>query len=398
MKYTYIVIIIIYILLSYSSNTTNITSYHHYHYFHHKHKSFPQSHRILQEHPSEFILSFTVVRSDNNVLRSKVCIGSPERCGMFKLSTTSSLMWTFSSPNDASSPLYNPKHSSTSKNLRTSIQLSENAQHIEADLYEDSISIDNYLIGTLCFAIIPTTSKVYTNQYDGAIGLGFSNDQSIQSLLEHVEKKNLIDYNVYYINFYSQDKASLTIGNFPYDTYYMDHFMFKTCNVFKYKDNSSVNINNRWECLLTAIYYRSFGKDYFHKVNSRVSFNASSNLILVPDKFFDVFVSEYFGNFLSTNQCTIERSFDSYSSVQCKEDSNYKLLPKINFMIGKWSISFTYEDIMHRTEYNTMECLIKKHHSLNAFIFGYPLFQKYTVIFDKMSSRIGLIKNKRNNK
>ena len=406
MKYTYIctyiVIIIINILLSYSSTTTNITTIypHNLLSYNNKPKSFPQSHRILQEHPSEFILSFTVIRSENNVLRSKVCIGSPERCGMFKLSTISSIMWTFTSPNDVSSPLYNPKHSNTSKNLRTSIQLSENAQHIEADLYEDSISIDNYLIGRLSFAIIPTTSKVYTDQYDGAIGLGYSNDQSIPSLLEHVDKQNLIDYNVYYINFYSTDKATLTIGNFPYDSYYMDHFMFKTCNVFKYKENSSININNRWECLLTAIYYRSFGKDYFHKVNTRISFNASSNLILVSDTFFDVFVNEYFGNFISTNQCTVERSYDAYSSVQCKEETNYKLLPKIKFMIGKWSVSFTYDDIMRKTEYNTVECVIKKHNTLNTFIFGYPLFKKYIVIFDKMSSRIGLIRNNKrgNNK
>lgn len=399
MKYSYIVILI-YLLLSYSycsnTNITNVYYPKHHNLIKHNSLYLLQSHRILQEYPSDFILSFAVIPSENNILRCKVCIGFPEKCGMFKLSTTSSLTWTFSSPNNS---LYNPTLSSKSKNLRTSIQhFSKPTHQIELDLYEDTFSIDSYSFGLFTFGIIPSTSQVYSTLYDGAIGLGYSYSKSPPSLLEHISTKNIIDYNVFYIHFYSNDKASLKIGNFPYDSYYMDHFMMKTCNVFKYKENSSINVNDNWECLLNGIYYRSFGKVYFHKVNERVVFDASLNCILVSEEFFDVFVKEYFGNFITTNQCVVERSADMGKSVQCKEEANYKLLPKIKFMIGKWSVSFGYEDIMRKTEFNTMECLIKKDNEVNKFVFGFPLFYKFIVIFDKMSSRIGLIRNERNKK
>ena len=63
----------------------------------------------------------------------------------------------------------------------------------------------------------------------------------------------------------------------------------------------------------------------------------------------------------------------------------------MTFIIGKWSIKFKPEDLFVITPFfDYLECVIKKHITLNAFILGSPFFKKHTVVFDKEKKQIGI--------
>lgn len=241
----------------------------------------------------------------------------------------------------------------------------------------------------MLFGVVPLEEEFITKSHFGTVGLGFLSEDQDESFLHQLVNLNYIDYKVFYIKFYDDKKGHITFGNYPLNKPPNNQFKYRTCNLLLTKNQGEPN--QRWECPLKAIFFEdSQGNFVFELINDRISFNLSSTLLLVPSSFFDKFINFYFKQLLETNQCHLE-TLHYFVTVICNDEINIDNLGEINYIIGKWTVKFKPKELFRFNDfYGQQEFVIKKHITLNTFIFGTPFFHSRNVIFDKENKQIGI--------
>ena len=145
---------------------------------------------------------------------------------------------------------------------------------------------------------------------------------------------------------------------------------------------------------MSMIYFKK-GKLYkYYQINENyATFDIGTNAIYVSKEFFDFLIDNYFSEQIKEQKCEVSQ-WSQYHFIKCEEDYNYikdKRLGAISFVIGKYTLkinpSILFSAFISKSTFFLMLYVETK----RPWTFGYPLFNKYTVIFDDDKDIISFI-------
>ena len=310
----------------------------------------------------------------------KVCIGTPEKCYLFKLVTNANFCFIFNK--DYKKGGFDIKQSSTleviaEENIKKYKDYILNGLKVKDTFYIESIK--NAKLDSFTFYLINSGDFNENEPYIGILGLGTFKKNSEFSLLNHFENKSFISDTSFGII----DKY-LYIGNFQ-------EFKDK-----KYRIGNIIKtMGSNYELDLNCIIFYNYQKLENTKIYNRtqiVFFSPGANKIYCPKKFFSYIQNEIFKNYLNNKICKIE-DFTHTTVITCNKKINNDFLGQIKFFFGKWNLVFNFNDLFLPINEEESQFEIVQIKNDDRWVFGFPFFDKFNVVFDSKNLLIK-IKNK----
>ena len=320
-------------------------------------------------------LILPLTKTKSNTFSIPLCIGKPYQCTDFILSQLESDI-----------KLYITKDIVMKDSTTKSLIYTEGNITLYTDYlyFNDNIQLKNVYITTIA-----------TNSRNNYIGLNRKNKDDmpfhvdllqmslIEKLYRIAEGKK-----VFYIDMVN---SNLFIGDYPYE-YYNKYNKTSPLQV-KQCRRESYN-GTYYNCKMSMIYFKK-GKLYkYYQINENyATFDIGTNAIYVSKEFFDFLIENYFSEQIKEQKCEVSQ-WSQYHFIKCEEDYNYikdKRLGAISFVIGKYTLkinpSILFSSFISKSTFFLMLYVETK----RPWTFGYPLFNKYTVIFDDDKDIISFI-------
>ena len=223
-------------------------------------------------------------------------------------------------------------------------------------------------------------------QYSGILGLGmrincYDKNQSsdIESFIEQLYRKNIINYPVYYIKYLSENKGEIIIGNYPHQ---INKDKYNELNLRTVRTIYDSDCDGYWDFYFENVTYNEKKINFFPEFHFK--FELEKGVIEVGNYFYDI-VKDFFKN----NNCIekiIQSSEGRFYTFNCDKNFNYKNFPNITFYNSKLDLIFTleYSDLFYNFEdrYYFLIIINCNKHSSTYWIMGQPFFEKYLTIFD----------------
>lgn len=174
----------------------------------------------------------------------------------------------------------------------------------------------------------------------------------------------------------------LFIGDYP--EAYLKKYSQENKRIAKHCDR----INDRtsyYNCKGEMIYFKKpNGKYVYYLIESIITFDIGANGIFVPRNFFEFLVNAYFFKQIQEQKCMVAK-WAEFQFVKCEEEYNYlkdSSLHPISIVIGKYTLKlepkYLFSGFVSKSNY----FLMLYHENKKPWTFGYPLFERYTIIFD----------------
>lgn len=323
-------------------------------------------------------LSLNIRKASANYITIPVCLGIPRQCTDLVLSLVECDVVLFRSKD------YFPDISETK-----SLILSIGADKV---LYSDHLYFnDNLTINDLYI----TSGKNITKQ--GYLGLNRKRFEDFT--LTVLFRAPLIDRlysksgnkKIFYIDL---NDLQLVIGDYP-EVYFKKYSqenkkIAKHCN--RINDRTSY-----YNCKGEMIYFTKANGNYAHHlVDSIITFDIGVNGIFVPKHFFDFLVNAYFFKQIQDQKCMVT-GWSDFHFVKCEEEYNYLKDPSlhpISIVIGKFTLKlepkYLFSGFISKSNY----FLMLYNENKKPWTFGYPLFEKYTIVFDDEKDIITFLNEK----
>ena len=321
------------------------------------------------------VLKIPIKYSNKNQPLIKVCIGTPVQCFNFKLATNSNFCFIFDK---------NYKKEGFSMEKSRSIQIETRDNFLTYKDYEfrgDKVTDTFYLEGeeksklnSFAFYIIKSGNFEDNDNYVGILGLGTFRNNSDLSLLNAFKNRKIILNTNFGIM-----KNYLFIG---------EYFEFKNK---KFRIGKIISTQgSSYELDLNGIIFYNEQKLENTKIYNKtqlVFFSPGANKIYSPKKFFKYLQTEIFNSYLNNHLCKIENSTMTIKII-CKKEFTKENLGLIKFFFGKWNISFKLNDLFISINNEENQFEIEEMKNDDRWVFGFPFFNKFDVIFDSENSLI----------
>ena len=276
----------------------------------------------------------------------------------------------------------------TNSNRKYSKEISSGRK---SDAFMDKIEFNGHVIPEFPFSLILDNTGLNSPEIQGEFGLGLDKDS----------KNDLIE-NLYMNQIISDRKIILkTSEDLLKNEIYTNTKSFKNelkfCNLTRKSDLDDF-YSEAWICELSHLIEGESDIDEkslesswakARLIFSRGVFDTRQKYIILPIKYLKTFE-----NFWYLYKC--EQIFDKSMNLKyfrCNNETYEKIKNEkpIYFIIEGYGLKFNFNDLF-LTEGNYKKSLIRFTNTIsnsNLFIFGIPLFQEYTIMFDYENKRIG---------
>ena len=321
------------------------------------------------------VLKIPIQYSNKNQPLIKVCLGSPPQCFNFKIVTNSNFCFVFDQQYKTGGFI--------SMKSKTFLKESENnfLTYKDYELRGDKVKDNFYLelepksqINLFNFYIIKSGDFEENDNYVGILGLGtFRNNSELSFLNALKNRKKILNTNFGII------KNNLIIGEY----FDFKNKTFRTGKIISTQGSS-------YELDLNGIIFYNEQKIENTKIYNKtqiVFFSPGANKIYSPKKFFKYLQTEIFSSYLNNHLCKIENSTMTIKII-CKKEFTKENLGLIKFFFGKWNLSFKLNDLFISINNEENQFEIEEMKNDDRWVFGYPFFNKFDVVFDSEKSLI----------
>ena len=321
------------------------------------------------------LLKIPIQYSNKNQPLIKVCIGTPSQCFNFKIVTNSNFCFVFDRG-------YKKDGFQSQKSNSLKIESHDNfLTYKDYELRGDKVKDNFYLelepksqINLFNFYIIKSGDFEENDNYVGILGLGtFRNNSELSFLNALKNRKKILNTNFGII------KNNLIIGEY----FDFKNKTFRTGKIISTQGSS-------YELDLNGIIFYNEQKIENTKIYNKtqiVFFSPGANKIYSPKKFFKYLQTEIFSSYLNNHLCKIENSTMTIKII-CKKEFTKENLGLIKFFFGKWNISFKLNDLFISINNEENQFEIEEMKNDDRWVFGYPFFNKFDIVFDSENSLI----------
>ena len=223
-------------------------------------------------------------------------------------------------------------------------------------------------------------------QYSGILGLGMkincydgSQSSDIESFVEQLYRKHIINYPVYYIKYLSENKGEIIIGNYPHE---INNDIYNEFNLRTVRSIYDSDCDGYWDFYFENVTFNGKKINYFPEFHFK--FELEKGVIEVGNYFYDI-VKDFFKN-NKCNEKIIQNIEGKFYTFNCDKNFEYKNFPNITFYNSKLDLLFTleYSDLFYNFEdkYYFLVIINYNPHSSTYWTMGQPFFEKYLTTFD----------------
>ena len=240
---------------------------------------------------------------------------------------------------------------------------------------------------------------IYNGDYGklskGKIGMEYLSMNETQSqsnsFIDLLYNYNYIDrkqFSLYPFKAIDAVLCRMQIG-FDKDDKDMTGFKYKKCSLIQQDQNG--NPNSLWQCTLNAVYTND---DIFYTVNRPVTFSIGGNVLCVDINFFNMIYTKYFAAEEETNCRLIKDAPKGSKKVLCHYSFVKKFDKVISFMIGKWNVKLSGEDLWFSDIPGEMTFRLMYYPDKDSvWMINYSSFKdSYRIFFDKVNNEVGFRK------
>ena len=334
-----------------------------------------------------------------NYIYTSICVGSPSQCFNLNIELQNPLLSIIgSSYNSSSYPKYDSSKSSTYKEGEYKTFKRSEPAPLEGEIvifnfagYEstDTLTIADKTISNISFINVDKnfiSDNLKVNS--GILGLDLRLSEGVSKemmLINQLKKNNVIDDDVFYIEYKDEHKGNLIIGEYPHKV----SSSFKEENA---KETYAYTFLNEvfWGINFNSIKLNNSEIEYDFKVSM---FSIESGFILAPNPVLTQLNKTFFKDYIEKGFCKEEAG--DFESFSCEDTNNvnFESFPTLSFYHKEINItfSFDYSDLFYKFE-GRRYCLIFGNYDpfLDTYwILGKPFFIKYKTFFRPDSKRIG---------
>ena len=275
----------------------------------------------------------------------------------------------------------------TNSNRNYYKQISEGRK---SDAFLDKLEFNGQIIPDFPFTLLLDNTGLNSPEIQGEFGLGIDKD-NINDLVENLFFNQIIS-NKKLILETSKDLKSV---NIQLNTESVTN-EFKFCNLTRKTDLDNA-YSEAWICDLSHIIeiedntVKSNVESIFENANpidARAVFDTRQKNIILPTKYLEILKA-----FFELKNCkTITDKSLEEEYLQCDKDNIIPKTKSLYFIIDGYGIIFNMDELFE-DDGKFKNSIIRFSNSLsksNLFVFGMPLFKKYSIMFDYNNKAIGL--------
>ena len=275
----------------------------------------------------------------------------------------------------------------TNSNRNYYKQISEGRK---SDAFLDKLEFSGQIIPDFPFTLLLDNTGLNSPEIQGEFGLGIDKD-NINDLVENLFFNQIIS-NKKLILETSKDLKSV---NIQLNTESVTN-EFKFCNLTRKTDLDNA-YSEAWICDLSHIIeiedntVKSNVESIFENANpidARAVFDTRQKNIIIPTKYLEILKA-----FFELKNCkTITDKSLEEEYLQCDKDNIIPKTKSLYFIIDGYGIIFNMDELFE-DDGKFKNSIIRFSNSLsksNLFVFGMPLFKKYSIMFDYDNKVIGL--------
>ena len=277
----------------------------------------------------------------------------------------------------------------------------------KAMLGEDTIKLgESKKIENMQFIVVHQFSnKINTGSY---IGLGLDTIQSNffgLNLLEQLKKKNIIDKQIWYLDFKDYNKGKFILGKYPHEI-----------NGKKYNKDDMYIIDillstvNNYAIGFEEVYYgkeKDYENRYIMEVHKTAKFSLNTRIITCTHEFGDYINKEFFTKKIDDKICFRDFINKKYNFYYCdKNKINLSEMQNLYFFSRNKNITFVLEpkDLFYEHNGYLYYLIIYKNYDYDdsdketEWTFGLEFLKKYTLAFNRDDKVIYYYKTNENAK
>ena len=329
--------------------------------------------QILKIKTKEINFKFPIEYTSDYDPIIKMCMGTPPQCLKFKILTYLNYSYVLDKTK------YNhgfDSNKSESFYLEVESEIEEYSdKYIKLKGYkcQEDFYIDEEDFKISFFTFYFVISGSHSDNYDGVIGLGLSGSSFINYLSIHY------DFGIRFIiqTFHDEQKGLLTLGKLN------NEFSFdKEIYFYNDEDNYQVEMNK-------IIFYNDekLEQTTIYKYSQSVSFSPGHNKILCPENFFDFLLESVFTKFIY-DEYDCKKNKNDFVEIVCDKNIIDEYLGEILFIFGKWNLRFKFNELFEKYSSSKVVFNIVNSPLDDRWIFGYPFFKKYDIIYDGILNKL----------
>lgn len=251
------------------------------------------------------------------------------------------------------------------------------------DRFKDNISLNGEFLYNFTFNVKPDYTNLNISSIQGVFGFGIKNKNP---LIDNLYSTNIIHSKEIYLKSYPVSHI-----NFAVDISKSEKKKYTFCDITDREDLSK-KYRESFVCEYTHLL---LDNDYFNEsilINGRVIFDTTSNYIIIPFDYIDMFYEIWALNKSKCNEYDDEKN---ETILYCNFDlKDLKSLKNLTFVFDGFGYEIKSEELFVKMNDNYYVSLVRfRNENNNIWTMGYPFFKKYDILFDYENKRVGIKKN-----
>ena len=251
------------------------------------------------------------------------------------------------------------------------------------DRFKDNISLNGEFLYNFTFNVKPDYTNLNISSIQGVFGFGI---KSKNPLIDNLYLNNIIHSKEIYLKSYPVSHI-----NFAVDISKSEKKKYTFCDITD-RDDLSKKYRESFVCEYTHLL---LDNDYFNEsilINGRVIFDTTSNYIIIPFDYIDMFYEIWALNKSKCNEYDDEKN---ETILYCNFDvKDLKSLKNLTFVFDGFGYEIKSEELFVKMNDNNYVSLVRfRNENNNIWTMGFPFFKKYDILFDYENERVGIKKN-----
>lgn len=330
--------------------------------------------------------------NDKYQLIANLGVGNRPQYSEVLLDTGSNILWIAGVdcfPCQGIKNRFNSSQSLTYKNTSKKYDIIYGTGSTQGYLSYDDVHIGNLTIKDFKFLVsFDSGTDMFS---DGILGLGnfYTGDDTL-SLIDQLQNQGKISKRIFAQKLITYNKGILSIGDIPEEIKTNKNesgLTYGKCPCLSKSVYKKPNIY--WECELEQVF---FGQNLNNSIDvySRINFDTGTNFILVPQFFLKKYIIDlYLAYYFQTSHC-VAQNIQGFIHIICDNSLRYYDLGNFNFRFGGYVMILRPEELFDNYgPYIQFKISSSLEDSLDLWILGAPILNKFVMVFDKDNQEIG---------